>query len=81
MSFDKHIYEKAENEIKQNRLRAEREAEERALDAERKIPEIKEITNELSRTSIELSKLILKYTGSGNDTFSAYRKRISRGLP
>ena len=51
MSFDKYIYEKAENEVKQNRFRAEREAEERALDAERKIPEIKEISNELSRTS------------------------------
>ncbi len=69
MSFDKYIYEKAENEVKQNRFRAEREAEERALDAERKIPEIKEISNELSRTSIELSKLILKNKGDFKENF------------
>lgn len=79
MSFDKHIYEKAENEVKQNRLRAEREAEERALDAERKIPEIKEIANELSRTSIELSKLILKNKGDFSENFEKIKNRNIQG--
>ncbi len=79
MSFDKHIYEKAENEVKQNRLRAEREAEERALEVERKIPEIKEITNELSRTSIELSKLILKNKGNFNENFEKIKNRNIQG--
>lgn len=79
MSFDKYIYEKAENEIKQNRLRAEREAEERALEAERKIPEIKEIINELSRTSIELSKLILKNKGDFKENFEKIKNRNIQG--
>ena len=76
MSFDKYIYEKAENEVKQNRFRAEREAEERALEAERKIPEIKEISNELSRTSIELSKLILKNKGDFKENFEIGRAHV-----
>ena len=79
MSFDKYIYEKAENEVKQNRFRAEREAEERALDAERKIPEIKEISNELSRTSIELSKLILKNKGDFKENFEKIKNRNIQG--
>ncbi len=79
MSFDKYIYEKAENEVKQNRFRAEREAEERALEAERKIPEIKEISNELSRTSIELSKLILKNKGDFKENFEKIKNRNIQG--
>ncbi len=79
MSFDKYIYEKAENEVKQNRFRAEREAEERALEAERKIPEIKEIRNELSRTSIELSKLILKNKGDFKENFEKIKNRNIQG--
>lgn len=79
MSFDKYIYEKAENEVKQNRFRAEREAEERTLEAERKIPEIKEISNELSRTSIELSKLILKNKGDFKENFEKIKNRNIQG--
>ncbi len=79
MSFDKYIYEKAENEVKQNRFRAEREAEERALEAERKIPEIKEISNELSRTNIELSKLILKNKGDFKENFEKIKNRNIQG--
>lgn len=79
MSFDRYTYEKAENQIKQNRLRAEREAEERVLEISVKIPEIKEITDELSRTNIELSKLILKNKGDFKENFEKIKNRNIQG--
>lgn len=79
MAFDKYIYEKAENEIKRRRLRAESDADARALEADLKIPEIKEITGRLSQTSIELSKLILKNKGDFKENFEKIKTQNIQG--
>ncbi|MCM1024403.1 MAG: ATP-binding protein [Prevotella sp.] len=79
MSFDKHVYERAENEIKQRRLRAETEAEARAAEAERTIPEIREIRAELSLTSVELSKLILRNKGNFRENFEKLKNQNLQG--
>jgi len=64
MAFDKYVYEKAENEIKRRRLSAENAAAVRAEEIRKRIPEITEINGQLSRTSVELSKLILERKGN-----------------
>lgn len=79
MAFDKSIYEKAENEIKNRRMRAESDAEARASEAYRRIPEIKEINARLSQTSVELSKLILRNKGDFKENFEKLKDQNLQG--
>lgn len=79
MAFDKSIYEKAENEIKNRRMRAESDAEARASEVYRKIPEIKEINVRLSQTSVELSKLILRNKGDFKENFEKLKAQNLQG--
>lgn len=79
MAFDKSIYEKAENEIKNRRMRAESDAEERASEVYQRIPEIKEINARLSQTSVELSKLILRNKGDFKENFEKLKAQNLQG--
>ena len=79
MAFDKSIYEKAENEIKNRRMRAESDAEARAAEVYQKIPEIKEINVRLSQTSVELSKLILRNKGDFKENFEKLKTQNLQG--
>lgn len=79
MSFDKYVYEKAENEIKHRRLNAEKNAGVRTAEAESKIPEIAEIRRQLSRTSVELSKLILEKKGDFRENLEKIKNRNMQG--
>ncbi|MBD5145800.1 MAG: ATP-binding protein [Ruminococcus sp.] len=79
MAFDKSIYEKAENEIKNRRMRAESDAEARASEVYQKIPEIKEINVRLSQTSVELSKLILRNKGDFKENFEKLKTQNLQG--
>ena len=79
MAFDKSIYEKAENEIKNRRMRAESDAEARASEVYQRIPEIKEINVRLSQTSVELSKLILRNKGDFKENFEKLKAQNLQG--
>lgn len=79
MAFDKSIYEKAENEIKNRRMRAESDAEARASEVYQRIPEIKEINVRLSQTSVELSKLILRNKGDFKENFDKLKAQNLQG--
>lgn len=79
MAYDKRLYEKAENEIKSRRLRAESTQNVRIEEAERRIPEIAEIRRQLSDTSVELSKLIIKKSGDFRKNFDKIRDRNLQG--
>lgn len=79
MAFDKHIYEKAEAEIKRRRLAADNAAAARASEAERKIPEIAEINSQISGTSVELSKLILEKKGDFKKNLEMIKSRNLQG--
>ncbi|MDE7303841.1 MAG: ATP-binding protein [Oscillospiraceae bacterium] len=79
MAFDKSIYEKAENEIKNRRMRAESDAEARASEVYQRIPEIKEINVRLSQTSVELSKLILRNKGDFKENFEKLKSQNLQG--
>lgn len=63
MAYEKRFYEQAETEIKARRLNAESSVNAKIAEAERKIPEIAEIRRQLSGTSVELSKLIIRKDG------------------
>lgn len=79
MAYDKRLYEKAENEIKSRRLRAESGLNARIEETERRIPEIAEIRRQLADTSIELSKLIIKKSGDFRSNFNKIRDRNLQG--
>lgn len=79
MAFDKCIYEKAENEIKRRRLAADTAAETRNGEIEKKIPEIAEIKKLLARTSVELSKLIIRKEGNFSENFEKIKKQNMQG--
>lgn len=79
MAFDKQVCEKAENEIKRRRLNAENAANVRYAEIEQKIPEIAEICEQLSQTSVELSKLIIKKEGSFNENLEKIKNRNLQG--
>lgn len=59
MSYDKLIFEKAEKELIRRRMSSERTYQQHLEEIKQKCPEIIEIHNQLARTSIELSKLII----------------------
>lgn len=79
MAYDKRLYEKAENEIKNRRLRAESALNVRIEETERRIPEIAEIRRQLADTSVELSKLIIKKSGDFRSNFNKIRDRNLQG--
>ncbi len=79
MAYDKRFYEQAENEIKQRRLRSESSLAARTEEAERLIPEIAEIKNQLSRTSIELSKLIIRRDKDFRSNFDKIKEQNLQG--
>ncbi len=79
MAFDKYIYEKAEAEIKRRRLAADNAAAARVSEAERKIPEIVEINRQISKTSVELSKLILEKKGDFKKNLEIIKNRNLQG--
>lgn len=59
MSYDRQTYEKAESVINSRRLSSQSENERRQKEIEIKIPEIREINSQLSRTIVDISKLII----------------------
>ena len=79
MSYDKRFYEQAESEIKRRRLYAENALNARVNEAEQLIPEISEIRTQLSRTSIELSKLIIRRGKNFRDNFDKIREQNLQG--
>ncbi len=79
MAFDRYIYEKAENEIKQRRFSAENRLNERYEEVYAKIPEIKEIVTAVSQTSIELSKLIIRREGNFSESFNKIKNQNLHG--
>ena len=79
MSYDKRFYEQAENEIKRRRLYAENSLNARISEAEQLIPEISEIRTQLSRTSIELSKLIIRREKNFQENFDKIREQNLQG--
>lgn len=79
MAYDKRLYEQAENEISARRMRAENELSERISETEKKIPEIAEIRRQLSNTSIELTKLILKKEGNFQRNFERIKEQNLQG--
>ena len=79
MAFDRYIYEKAENEIKQRRFNAENLLNERINEIHIKIPEIKEIMSFISQTSIELSKLIIRKEGNFSESFNKIKNHNING--
>jgi len=79
MAFDRHIYEKAENEIKQRRFAAEKRHNERLEEIFTVIPEIKEILTTLSQTNIELSKLIIRREGNFSESFNIIKNQNIQG--
>ena len=59
MSYDRQTYEKAESVINSRRLSSQSENDRRQKEIEIKIPEIREINSQLSRTIVDISKLII----------------------
>lgn len=79
MAYEKRFYEQAENEIKSRRMKAENALNARISEAEGRIPEIAEIRRQLTGTSVELSKLILKRDGDFKKNFGRIRERNLQG--
>lgn len=79
MAFDRQIYEKAENEIKQRRFNAENMLNERLKEVYSVIPEIKEIMTAISQTNIELSKLIIRREGNFSESFNKIKNQNIQG--
>ncbi len=79
MAFDRHTYEKAENEIKQRRFMAENNLNKRIEEINLQIPEIKKISTTLSQTSIELSKLIIRKESDFKESFDKIKKQNLQG--
>lgn len=79
MAYNKHFYEQAENEIKHRRLSSENALDARIKEAERLIPEIAEIRTQLSQTSIELSKLIIRREKNFRANFEKIKEQNLQG--
>ena len=79
MPYDKRFYEQAESEIKRRRLNAESALNARIREAEQLIPEISEIRTQLSQTSIELSKLIIRRERNFRENFDKIREQNLQG--
>lgn len=79
MAFDRYIYEKAENEIKQRRFDAERRHDERLEEIYSVIPEIKEIMATISQTNIELSKMIIRREKNFSESFNKIKNQNIHG--
>ena len=79
MAFDKLIYDKALNEIQNRRISAETRLNMHIEEVERKIPEILEITQTLSQSSIELSKLIIQKKDDFRQSFEKIRNQNLQG--
>lgn len=79
MSYDKRLYEQAERELNNRRLKAENRLDVNIAEAERKIPEIAEIRRRLSETSVELSKLIIKRDGDLRGNFEKLKEQNLQG--
>lgn len=79
MAFDRYIYDKAENEIKQRRFNAENILNERTVKIFNEIPEIKEIASVISQTSIELSKLIIRKEADFSESFNKIKNQNIQG--
>ncbi len=79
MAFDRLIYEKAENEIKQRRFNSENLLQRRTEEINLKIPEIKEVLNSISQTSIEISKLIIRKETDFKSSFNKIKVQNLQG--
>ncbi|MBQ5317680.1 MAG: ATP-binding protein [Oscillospiraceae bacterium] len=79
MAFDRLTYEKAEHAIKQRRFSADNRLAERMNEIGTKIPEINQIINTLSQTSIELSKLIIRKETDFSKNFNKIKEQNLHG--
>lgn len=79
MAYDKRLYEQAESALNRRRLAAESRLDVNIAEAERKIPEVAEIRQQLSDTSVELSKLIIKKDGDLRRNFDKLREQNLQG--
>ena len=79
MPYSKQICETAANIIKERELRAERELDRRKAEVEKAVPEIAEIYAQVSRTSVELTKVILRRDGNYRENFEKIKKQNLQG--
>lgn len=79
MSYDRSIYDKAEAELNRRRFDAEAEQKRRTDEIGQKIPEVREIYNQLSQTVIELSKLIISKNKNFTDNFDKIKEKNLQG--
>lgn len=75
MSYDRQTYEKAESIISSRRLAAQSENDRRQKEIEKKIPEIREINSQLSRTIVDISKLIISRQTSAKESLKDIREK------
>lgn len=75
MSYDRHTYEKAESIISSRRLAAQSENDRRQKEIEKKIPEIREINSQLSRTIVDISKLIISRQTNAKESLADIREK------
>lgn len=73
--YNKSIYEQADMEINRRRLNAKSILQERQQDVYSKIPEIKEIENQLSQTNVELVKLVIGKKGDFKNNFNRIKEQ------
>lgn len=79
MAYDKRLYELADNEIKHRRLNAENALNARIAEVENKLPEIAEIRSQLSGTSVELTKLIIRRDKNFHSSFEKIKNQNLQG--
>ena len=79
MAYDKRLYELADNEIKHRRLSAENALTSRIAEIEDKLPEIAEIRRQLSSTSVELTKLIIRRDKNFKSSFERIKNQNLQG--
>lgn len=75
MSYDRQTYEKAESIISSRRLAAQSENDRRQKEIEKKIPEIREINSQLSRTIVDISKLIISRQTNAKESLADIREK------
>ena len=75
MSYDRQTYEKAESIISSRRLAAQSENDRRRKEIEKKIPEIREINSQLSRTIVDISKLIISRQTNAKESLADIREK------
>ncbi len=75
MSYDRQTFEKAESIINSRRLSAQNEQQRRQKQIESEIPEIREINNQLSKTIVEISKLVIAKESNIKDCIAEIKEK------